>query len=96
MPADTKNGVHVAETQKWPGRRPDTDLMQQMMQASRAPDRKGEAVLRILTMIGSAGPGDLAPDISIEMVHALQEMGTPSAAKALAADAVLLYRPAAQ
>ncbi len=65
------------------------------MTAAAAPDRRGEAVLRILDIVGAAGPGDLAPDVTIEAVRALHEMGLDDAARALAIDALLLYRPAA-
>ncbi len=95
MPSGAKAAAATAAAGHWPGRRPDDAAMQAMVQAAAAPDRKGEAVLRILDIVGAKGPGDLAPDITIEMVRALREMGLKDAARALAIHALLLYRPAA-
>jgi hypothetical protein len=67
--------------------------MQKIMQAANAPERKGEAVLRILVAVGAAGPRDLAPDVTIEFVRLLQGMGLKDSARALAVHALLLYRP---
>ncbi|HEX4293928.1 MAG TPA: hypothetical protein VHZ29_07325 [Rhizomicrobium sp.] len=91
MPADARG----AGAKHWPGRRPDADAMQKIVEASSAPDRRGEAVLRILNFIGTAGPRDVAPDVTIEFLHALQDMGLKDSARALAIHALLLYRPSA-
>ncbi|MBV9990474.1 MAG: hypothetical protein JOZ72_04200 [Alphaproteobacteria bacterium] len=93
MPADAKRAAKTASAKHWPGRRPDGDAMQKIVQAASEPDRKGEAVLRILDVVGGAGPRDLAPDVTIECVRALSGMGMNDAARALAVHALLLYRP---
>lgn len=93
MPADAKQGAKAAEAKQWPGRRPDADAMQKIVQAASEPDRKGEAVLRILDVVGATGPRDLAPDVTIECVRALSGMGLNDAARSLAIHALLLYRP---
>jgi hypothetical protein len=95
MPADAKAAAKSAEAKHWAGRRPDADAMQKIMEATSAPDRRGEAVLRILDFIGAAGPRDVAPDVSIEFLRALQDMGLKESARALAIHALLLYRPGA-
>jgi hypothetical protein len=93
MPADARQAAKAASAKHWPGRRPDDSAMQTIVQAASAPDRKGEAMLRILDAVGAGGPRDLAPDVTIEFVRALADMGSKDAAHALAAHALLLYRP---
>lgn len=93
MPASAKTAAKTAAAGHWPGRRPDAGEMQKIMQAANAPERKGEAVLRILVAVGAAGPRDLAPDVTVEFVRVLKGMGLNDAARALAVHALLLYRP---
>jgi len=93
MPADAKTEAAAVRAEHLPGRRPDNAAMQKMLAAAGAPDRKGEALLRILSIVGPKGPGDLAPDITIEIVRALNEMNMKEAARAFAIHALLLYRP---
>jgi hypothetical protein len=95
LPADARETARSAEAKRWPGRRPDSVAMQNMVQAAASPTRKGEAVLRILDIVGSHGLADLAPDVTIECVRALQEMGIKDSARAFAVHALLLYRPGA-
>ena len=66
-----------------------------ILDAASAPERKGEASLRILEFVGPNGPRDLAPDVTVEFVRALQDMGLKDSARALAIHALLLYRPGA-
>jgi hypothetical protein len=93
IPDDAKSAAETASATRWPGRRPDGDTMKKLMQAVSAADRRGEAVLRILDIIGPKGLGDLAPDVTIELVRALEEMGVRDSARAFALHALLLYRP---
>jgi hypothetical protein len=93
LPADAKAEASAIRAQHLPGRRPDEAVMQKMLLAAAATDRKGEAMLRILDIVGPKGPGDLAPDVTIELVRALHEMGVKDAARAFALHALLLYRP---
>jgi hypothetical protein len=93
MPADAKSAAKVHAAKRWPGRRPDADAMRKIVQAASTPERKGEAILRVLVFVGAGGPRDIAPDVTVELVRALQGMGVSDAARALAVHALLLYRP---
>ena len=93
LPADAKAEALAIRAQHMPGRRPDDSAMQKMLAASASPERKGEAILRILDIVGAKGPGDLAPDITVEIVRTLRAMGIKDAATAFAIHALLLYRP---
>jgi len=78
---------------KWGGKRPDAGLMQRIEEVSMHPDRKGEALLMILDTLRSIGLRDMAPDVTIEMVHLLVAMGLPDAARDLGLEALALYVP---
>ncbi len=96
MSSDAKAAAMTIRSQHLPGRRPDDAQMQKMLAAAGTPDRKGEAILRILDIVGAKGPGDLAPDVTAEIVHALKDMGLQDSARSFALHALLLYRPPAQ
>jgi hypothetical protein len=93
MPPDAKGAASAVEGRRWPGRRPDDAAMRTILDAASAPERKGEALLRMLEFIGPNGPRDLAPDVTVEFLRALQDMGLKDSARALAIHALLLYRP---
>ncbi len=93
LPADAKAEASAMRAQHLPGRRPDEAIMQKMLLAAATPERKGEAMLRILDIVGAKGPGDLAPDVTIEIVRALQAMNLKDAARSFAIHALMLYRP---
>jgi hypothetical protein len=93
LPADAKAEASAIRAQHLAGRRPDEAAMQVMLLAAATPERKGEAILRILDIVGSKGPGDLAPDITIEIVRALQAMNLKDPARSFAIHALMLYRP---
>ena len=93
LPADANAEAAAIRATHFAGRRPDDAAMQKMLLAAATPGRKGEAILRILDIVGAKGPGDLAPDITVEIVRALEEMGARDAARAFALHALLLYRP---
>jgi hypothetical protein len=96
LPEGARDAAMSARSQHLPGRRPDDAGMQRMLAAAGTPDRRGEAILRILDIVGVKGPGDLAPDVTAEIVHVLKDMGLQDAARAFALHALLLYRPPAQ
>jgi hypothetical protein len=96
MSPAAKSAAMTVRSQHLPGRRPDDSQMQKMLSAAGTPDRKGEAILRILDIVGPKGPGDLAPDVTAEIVHALKDMGLADSARSFALHALLLYRPPAQ
>jgi len=93
LPVDAKAEASALRAQHLPGRRPDEAVMQKMLLAAATPERKGEAILRILDIVGAKGPGDLAPDITIEIVRALEAMNLKDSAKSMAIHALMLYRP---
>jgi hypothetical protein len=57
-------------------------------------DARGEVALAVATALGTQGARDLAPDVVVHLVRALQTAGIRDAAHALAAEALLL-RPRA-
>ncbi len=57
-------------------------------------DSRGEVALSVATALGDRGPGDLAPDIVVRLIRALQTASIRDAAHVLAQEAFLL-RPAA-
>ncbi|HEX4859623.1 MAG TPA: hypothetical protein VFV07_00210, partial [Rhizomicrobium sp.] len=93
MPGDAKGTASAVEGRHWPGRRPDDAAMHTILDAASAPERKGEALLRMLEFIGPSGPRDLAPDVTVEFLRALEDMGLKDTARAFAVHALLLYRP---
>jgi hypothetical protein len=93
LPDDAKAEASAMRAQHLPGRRPDDPAMQKMLLAAATPERKGEAILRILDIVGAKGPGDLAPDVTIEIVRALEAMNLKDASRSFAIHALMLYRP---
>jgi hypothetical protein len=75
------------------GRRPPAVLMQRIDRSALS-DARGEVALSVVSVMGAQGARDLAPDIIVRMVRALQTAGIHDAAHALAAEALLL-RPRA-
>lgn len=93
LPPDAGAQIAPLANTEWPGRRVAELVVKRLAKARGEPGRKGEALLTILDAIGAAGPGDLAPNATVELVRALKAEGEPEAAHALARDALLLYRP---
>lgn len=79
--------------QAWPGRTLAPVLRKHLADIAGESGRKGEAVLAVLDAVGAQGPGDLSPDAAGFLVHALMQEGEGAAARALAADALLLRQP---
>ena len=75
------------------GRRPAPVLMQRIDRAALS-DSRGEVALSVATAMGPQGAGDLAPEVVVHLVRALQKAGIRDAAHALATEAMLL-RPRA-
>ncbi len=91
LPPDAKAQAPSIEAQHWSGERPET--MQRIEGASLKPERKGEALLLILSAVQSYGLRDMAPDVTIELARQLGEMNLPNMAQSLAAEALALYVP---
>jgi hypothetical protein len=78
-----------------PGRRPAPAGMARV-EAAALGGRRGEAVLAIISAMGPQGPAGLAPDVTVRFVRALQTLGLPDLARALATEAAIVPAPAAQ
>ncbi|HEX3808728.1 MAG TPA: hypothetical protein VHW02_03415 [Rhizomicrobium sp.] len=71
------------------GRRPAPVQMQRLNAALGDPQRRGEAVLIVLNVIGPSGPGDLAPDVTAALLRALVKLGLSDAARTIGIEALL-------
>ncbi|MBS0471889.1 MAG: hypothetical protein JSR60_12505 [Proteobacteria bacterium] len=93
MPADAAALAGTLGANRWPGARPDPGEVRKMVSAAGQPGRKGEAILRLLAIVGANGPADLPPDVVIECVRTLQLIGLTTEARALAIEALAMTRP---
>jgi hypothetical protein len=93
MQTNGRTAVEPLLAENYPGRRPPAALMQRIDKAALS-DARGEVVLGALEALGRQGAGDLAPDVVVHLVRALQTAGIHDAAHALAMEAMLL-RPRA-
>lgn len=91
MPPDVKSQVAILAQTDWPGRKIAPSVFKRLSETRNQPGLEGEALLTILDAVGAAGPGDLAPNATIALVRALKAEGAADAARAFAADALLLY-----
>jgi len=94
MPSDAKLDIEPLMKQVSGGRRPADVLMQRIDKAALA-DSRGEVALSVATALGDRGPGDLAPDIVVRLIRALQTASMRDAAHLLAQEAFLLHPAAA-
>ena len=92
MPPDAKALAGTLEGMRWPGARPAPDDVRKLVEAASEPGRKGEAILRLLDIVGAGGPAQLPPDVIIECVRALSQLGLDSEARALAIEALALTK----
>jgi hypothetical protein len=90
---DAQTAVEPLLATPSPGRRPPVVLMQRIDRSALL-DAHGEVALSVVSVLGANGARDLAPDIVVRMVRALQTAGIHDAAHALATEALLL-RPRA-
>jgi hypothetical protein len=93
MPPEAKALAGTLEGMPWAGHRPAPDEVRKLAEAASQSGRRGEAVLRVLDIIGTDGPADLPPDVAIECVRSLQTIGLGDEARALAVEALALARP---
>lgn len=89
MPMEASTSVQPLVMKNSAGRRPPPVLMQRIDKAALSGSR-GEVALSVATALGTQGPGDLAPDVVVKLVRALQTAGIRDAAHALALEAILL------
>ena len=93
LPAEAQEAVQPLVSQMSPGRRPPQVLMQRIDRASLA-GAKGEVALSVVAALGQQGARDLAPDVVVRLVRALQTAGIRDGAREVALEAFLL-RPVA-
>jgi hypothetical protein len=91
MPTEASAAVQPLVMKASAGRRPPPILMQRMDKAALSGSR-GEVALTVLAGLGPRGAGDLAPDVVVKMVRALQTAGIRDAAHSLAVETMLLRR----
>lgn len=92
MPANARALAGTLEGMRWAGMRPADEEIRKLVEAASQPGRRGEVILRILDMIGADGPGNLPPDVAVECVRVLQQMGMSEEARALAIETLALAR----
>jgi hypothetical protein len=86
---EAQSAVEPLLAEPSPGRRPPPVLMQRIDKAALS-DARGEAALSVATVLGNEGARDLAPDVVVRLVRALQTAGIRDAAHGLAMEALLL------
>lgn len=91
LPPDAKAAASSAASQNWDGKRPDAGQMRAIEEAVQAPDRRGEAILRLTGQVQTLGLRDMAPDATIEFVRLLNAMNESKSARALALEAMAQY-----
>ncbi len=89
LPMEAQESVQPLVSQMSPGRRPPQALMQRIDRASLAGAR-GEVALGVIAALGTQGTRDLAPDVIVRLVRALQTAGIRDGARELALEAFLL------
>lgn len=95
LPPDAQGAASMAASQNWDGKRPDAGQMRVVEKVAQAPERRGEAILRITELIYGLGLRDMAPDTTIEFVRLLNAMNESKSARALALEAMAQYAPPA-
>jgi hypothetical protein len=85
-----KNGL-VQQT--YDGELLTSEQLEKLDDAATNRSRRGEAVLRLLNVIGSRSPARFSPDATVHLVGVLQGLGLHSSARALAAECLLLGPP---
>jgi hypothetical protein len=89
LPMEAETSVRPLVSQMSPGRRPPPALMERIDRASLAGAR-GEVALGVIAALGTQGARDLAPDVIVRLVRALQTAGIRDGARELALEAFLL------
>ena len=89
LPMEAQESVQPLVSQTSAGRRPPQVLMQRIDRASLTGAR-GEVALGVIAALGTQGARDLAPDVVVRLVRALQTAGMRDGARELALEAFLL------
>ena len=89
LPMEAQQSVQPLVAKMSAGRRPAPALMQRIDRASLSGAR-GEVALGVIAALGTQGTRDLAPDVVVRLVRALQTAGIRDGARELALEAFLL------
>jgi hypothetical protein len=89
LPMEAQDAVQPLVSKQSAGRRPPQALMQRIDRASLS-GAKGEVALGVIAALGIQGAGDLAPDVVVRLVRALQTAGIRDGAREVALEAFLL------
>ena len=89
LPMEAQDAVQPLVSKQSAGRRPPQVLMQRIDRASLS-GAKGEVALGVIAALGVQGAGDLAPDVVVRLVRALQTAGIRDGAREVALEAFLL------
>jgi hypothetical protein len=91
MPPDARAQVEPLVATDFPGRSPAPVIMQRIDSASLG-GRRAELGLAVLEAIGPRGASDMAPNVIVRFVRALQTAGMAETARALAGEAILTWQ----
>ena len=91
MPFEARTEVERLVSTDFPGRSPARVIMQRIDRASLA-GRRAELGLGILEALGPRGASDMAPNVIVRFVRALQTAGMAETAHALAGEAILTWQ----
>jgi hypothetical protein len=91
MPFEAQAEVQRLVSTDFPGRRPAPVIMQRIDRAS-LEGRRAELGLAILEALGPRGASDMAPNVIVRFVRALQTAGMTETAHALASEAILTWQ----
>lgn len=93
LPPEAKAAAVQAESGGWEGVHPGPGQMRTLVQIAGTPERRGEAILMLTSMVQSYGLKDLTPDATITFVRLLREMNEDKTANVLAIEALAQYVP---
>jgi hypothetical protein len=91
MPSEARAQVQRLVSTDFPGRSPAPVIMQRIDSAS-LEGRRAELGLGILEALGPRGASDMAPNVIVRFVRALQTGGMAETAHALASEAILTWQ----
>ena len=93
LPPDAKAAAASVSSQHFEGKRPSADALQVLEEAASKPERRGEAVLHLTSLIKAQGLRDMAPDVTIALVRILIAINETQSARGLAVEALAQYNP---
>jgi hypothetical protein len=91
MPPEAKVVAAAVPSQRWEGKHPRSQDMRALEEAASTPERRGEAVLALTSLIKAQGLADMAPDATMAFVRLLTNINENQSARALALEALAQY-----